>query len=91
MNSIFENLLRKFVIIFLDDMLVFITTIEEHMGHLNAIFQVLKRNKLLVKLSMCFFRQPSVGFLGHIISKGEVNPNSKKLKAMEYWTNSQEY
>lgn len=85
MNAAFENFLRKFVVIFFDDILVYSTNLQDHIEHLRAVFTVLKKNELLVKLSKCRFGQTSVGFLGHIISGGGVNPNLEKLRAMEEW------
>lgn len=85
MNKVFENFLRKFVLIFFDDILIYNTSLENHLEHLKIVFEVLKHNQLLAKKSKCSFGQPTMGFLGHIISKEGVNPDPSKIQAVVDW------
>jgi hypothetical protein len=68
MNAIFEKLLRKGVLIFMDDILIYTETLEQHKQILQEVFQFLLDNKLFLKQFKCFFAQPQLEYLGHIIS-----------------------
>jgi hypothetical protein len=81
-NSVLEPLLRKSVIVFMDDVLVYSSTIEEHACHLREILTTFKAHKFFVKLSKCAFAQEELEYLGHIISGAGVATNPKKTHAM---------
>ena len=68
MNSIFRNQLDKFVLVFMDDILIYSKSMKEHKDHLKQVFDILKSHKLYAKLSKCEFFKTSVEFLGHVIS-----------------------
>ncbi|GJU42205.1 RNA-directed DNA polymerase-like protein [Tanacetum coccineum] len=67
MNKLFHPFLDKFVVVYLDDIVVYSHTMEEHVLHLNQVFQVLRDIELYVKLEKCSFAQDEVEFLGHKI------------------------
>jgi hypothetical protein len=67
MNGVFGEYLDKFVIVFLDDMLIYSKTKEEHKQHLKMVLQVLTEHKLYAKLIKCIFYQKKIHYLGHII------------------------
>jgi hypothetical protein len=69
LNSVFRDFLDEFVIVFLDDILVYSKLEEEHEHHLRMVLQVLKEHQLYAKLSKCSFYQKQIHYLGHIISK----------------------
>jgi hypothetical protein len=69
MNGVFRNYLDKFFIVFLNDVLVYSKTEEEHEQHLRMVLQVLREHQLYAKLSKCSFYQRQIHYLGHIISK----------------------
>jgi hypothetical protein len=69
MNGIFINYLDKFVIVFLDYILIYSKFEEEHKHHLRLVLQVLRENQLYSKLSKCYFNQKYIHYLGHIISE----------------------
>jgi DNA replication protein DnaC len=69
MNVIFINYLDNFVIVFLDDILVYSKSSEEHEHHLILVFQVLREHQLYAKLSNYSFYQEHIHYLGHIISE----------------------
>lgn len=86
MNEIFAQLIRKSVLVFVDDILIYRKTIEEHGDHLRQVFQLLSQNKLFVKKSKCSFAQTSLEYLGHIIGKNGVSTDPTKIAAVEQWT-----
>ncbi|KAH9679855.1 hypothetical protein KPL71_026304 [Citrus sinensis] len=85
MNEIFRPFLRKFVLVFFDDILVYSTYVQEHARHLSAVLQCLQQNRLYVKLTKCSFAQSSVEYLGHIVSATGVAVNPEKVQCMLEW------
>nr|KYP35471.1 Retrovirus-related Pol polyprotein from transposon 17.6 [Cajanus cajan] len=85
MNQIFHLYLDKFVVVFIDDILVYSKTREEHKEHLKVVLQALKERKLYPKLSKCDFRLDEVSFLGHVISNGDIVVDPSKVEAMLKW------
>jgi hypothetical protein len=79
MNGVFINYLDKFVIVFLDDILVYSKIEEEHEQHLRMVLQVLREHQLYTKLSKCSFYQRQVHYLGHIISEEGIVVDPKKV------------
>jgi hypothetical protein len=69
MNDIFMNYLDKFVIVFLDDILIYSKFEQENEHHLTIVLQVLREQLLYAKLSKCSFYQKQIHYLGHIISE----------------------
>ena len=68
MNGIFRNSLDKFFIVFLDDILIYSKSEEEHEHNLRLVLQVLREHQLYANLSKCSFYQKKIHYLGHIIS-----------------------
>ncbi|XP_042022920.1 uncharacterized protein LOC121770215 [Salvia splendens] len=85
MNAIFQPMLRRFVIVFFDDILVYSPTLEDHGEHLAAVLKVLQENSFFVKLSKCSFCSSTVEYLGHLISNGSLMANPNKISAMTAW------
>jgi len=69
MNDIFRKWLDDFVVVYIDDILVYNNSMEEHVEHLRKMFQRLKENKLYAKFEKCEFRVSKVDFLGHKITQ----------------------
>ena len=69
MNNIFQEYLDKFVLVFLDDILIYSKNVEEHQEHLRIVLEILRKRKLYGKLSKCSFYDVEVHYLGHVISK----------------------
>jgi hypothetical protein len=76
---------RSFIQTYIDDIILFSKTFSDHIKHLKTLHNILRQNKLTVKLSKCNFSQTSVKFLGHIISQGELRPNPEKIEAIKQW------
>jgi hypothetical protein len=80
MNKVFMEYLHKFVVVFIDDILVFSKNEDEHEEHLCLVLQKLRENQLYAKLSKCEFWLKEVSFLGHIISEGGISVDPSKVK-----------
>jgi hypothetical protein len=85
MNGIFRNYLDKFVIVFLDDILIYSKSEEEHEHHLRLVLQVLREHQLYAKLSKCSFYQEQIHYLGHIISEQGIAVDPEKIEAIRGW------
>lgn len=83
MNRTFKPFLDQFVIVFIDDILVYSKSKEEHEQHLRLVLQILREHKLYAKFSKCEFWLDSVSFLGHVVSKDGVQVDPEKIKANE--------
>jgi hypothetical protein len=85
MNHILSPLLRKCVVVFLDDILVYSDTLEHHVQHLEQVFQILDQNQLKLKQSKCRFGQDTLEFLGHVISAGGISTDPAKVTVIKNW------
>ena len=85
MNTIFKPYLRHFVLVFFDDILIYSEDWSSHLVHLQTVFEVLKQNKLFVKLSKCVFGSTVVEYLGHVIHHGEVSMDASKITSVLNW------
>lgn len=72
-NDVLHDMLNKFVFVYLDDILIFSRSKEEHVKHVRLVLQRLLENKLFVKAEKYDFHATSVGFLGFIVEKGQIN------------------
>eukprot|EP01018_Ginkgo_biloba_P012286 Gb_00684 [translate_table: standard] len=84
MNKIFKPYLRKFVLVFFDDILIYSRNWEDHTNHLDKVLQILEDNDLFAKRSKCEFRKGELEYLGHIISGG-VKVDLKKIQSILDW------
>ncbi|WVZ70314.1 hypothetical protein U9M48_018989 [Paspalum notatum var. saurae] len=85
MNKVFMEYLDKFVVVFIDDILIYSKTEEEHEAHLRLVLQKLREHKLYAKLSKCEFWLDQVPFLGHIVSKGGIMVDPSKISSVMDW------
>jgi hypothetical protein len=86
MNGVFGDYLDKFVIVFLDDILVYSRIEEEHEQHLRMVLQVLREHQLYAKLRKCSFYQERIHYLGHITSKDGIAVDPEKIEAIREWS-----
>jgi hypothetical protein len=91
MNSIFAPYMRKFVLVFMDDILIYSRTLQEHVKHLPLVFSVLRQHQLFLKFKKCAFAQKQIEYLGHIISDIGVATDPTKTTAMLQWPTPQNF
>jgi hypothetical protein len=85
MNDLFCSYLNKFVCIYLDDILIFSKTEEDHLEHLGLVLDILKRHNLRVQLPKCDFLKKELKFLGHIVSQNGMKLDPAKVAVIENW------
>ncbi|KAJ9512244.1 hypothetical protein QJQ45_012797 [Haematococcus lacustris] len=85
MNDIFRPHLDQFVLVYLDDILIYSRSEAEHLEHLRTVLGLLRQHQLYANLSKCAFFLPSMDFLGHIISAAGIHPDPAKIRAMVDW------
>jgi hypothetical protein len=85
MNKVFMEYLDKFVVVFIDDILVYSRMEEDHEGHLRLVLQKLRDHKLYAKRSKCEFWLKQVAFLAHVVSKGGISMDPSKVQDVLSW------
>lgn len=85
MNTLFASLLRKGVLIFMDDILIYSSTMEEHCVLLTKVFDIIREHQFFVKLSKCSFAQQEIEYLGHCISAAGIATEPSKVQAVQHW------
>ena len=85
MNRVFHEYLDRFVIMLIDDILIYSKSQEEHEEHLRIVLQILRERKLYAKLKKCELWLNQVVFLGHVISKDRITVNPNKIEAVVNW------
>nr|GFB61105.1 reverse transcriptase domain-containing protein [Tanacetum cinerariifolium] len=83
MNHMCKPYLNKFVIVFIDDILIYYRNKEEHVNHLRIIFELLRKDKLYAKFSKCDFWIRTVQFLGHLIDSQGLHVDPAKIEAVK--------
>jgi hypothetical protein len=86
MNKVFMEYLVRFVVVFVDDILIYSKSDSDHEGHLRLVLQKLQDNQLYAKFSKCEFWIDKVPFLGHIISNGGISVDPAKVKEIMAWS-----
>ncbi|KAL0561468.1 hypothetical protein IC582_001896 [Cucumis melo] len=85
MNSIFKPYLRRFVLVFFDDILIYSRNMEDHLKHIERVFLVLRKHELFANRKKCSFGMARVEYLGHLILDKGVEVDPKKIKAIADW------
>ena len=70
------------MVVYLDDIIIYNNTLEEHIDHIRKLFKVLRQNELYVKKEKCSFTKREVGFLGHCIKDGKLMMDKRKVRAI---------
>ena len=85
LNSVYADELGRFVVVYLDDILVYSKSEAEHVEHLRIVLQRLRDHRLFAKLSKCQFCKSSVEFLGHVVSADGIGMDRHKVQAVQDW------
>jgi len=85
MNQVLRPYIDKFVLVYLDDILIYSSSPEEHLEHLRLVFEALRQAKLYARPKKCIFDQPNVEFCGHIVGQGVTKVVDSKVKAIRDW------
>ncbi|XP_024178320.1 uncharacterized protein LOC112184284 [Rosa chinensis] len=86
MNRTFSPYLDQCVLVFVDDILIYSKSSDEHEKHLRVVLQILRKERLYAKFEKCEFWQKEVKFLGHVVSKDEVSVDPLKVEAVMGWS-----
>ncbi len=84
-NDVFRDMLNRWVVVYIDDILIYSTTLEEHIKQVRAVLRRLIDHQLYAKAEKCEFHQESVSFLGYVISSGGVAMDDKKIHSVVNW------
>lgn len=85
MNSILQPYLNEFVIVYLDDIVIFSNSLEHHKEHVRKVLQTLRENELFAKPTKCLFAQSELEFCGHIVGGGTLKPCQSKTAVIKEW------
>ncbi|XP_044502567.1 uncharacterized mitochondrial protein AtMg00860-like [Mangifera indica] len=85
MNDLFRPFLRKFVLIFFGDILIYSKGLEDHLRHLRTVLELLRDHQLVVNKKKCQFGRERIGYLGHIVSRKGVEADPRKIEDMQNW------
>lgn len=85
MNTVLAPVLRKFAVVFIDDVLIYSKTWSDHVQHVRQVFTLLHQSQFKVKLSKCSFAQQQLSYLGHVISSQGVATDPSKVDIIRHW------
>ena len=85
MNNVMHKYLYKFVAVFIDDILIYSKTEEEHKEHVKILLRELWEHQLFVKFSKCDFFKDKIQYLGHVVTKEWISVDPKNIRAIEDW------
>jgi hypothetical protein len=85
MNGVLHDYLRRFVLVFFDDIFIYSSSWSEHLQHVRVVLTTLRQHRLTVKQSKCVFDSRSVAYLGHVISASGVAMDPAKVEAVQAW------
>lgn len=85
MNELFRDVLRQYVLVFFDDILIYSPSIDLHYQHLSQVFHKLSQHQFHAKMSKCSFAVETINYLGHIISAGGVQAEPDKISTIQQW------
>ncbi|GBG86929.1 hypothetical protein CBR_g44383 [Chara braunii] len=86
MTNEFRAMLDRFVLVYLDDILVYSRTLEDHLGHLRRVLETLRRAKYKAKRDKCEFVRQELEYLGHFVTPEGISPLSDKIQAIQEWS-----
>ena len=84
-NDVLRDMLHRFVVVYLDDILIFYRDLTEHKQQVRLVLRRLWENKLFVKAEKCSFHTDSVSFLGFVVQRGQLRADPEKVRAVSEW------
>jgi hypothetical protein len=81
-NEVFAELLRKGVLVFMDEILIYSKTLDGHIALMKQVFGILEKHQFLIKRSKCSFARTTMEYLGHVIFEAGVATNQSKIQAV---------
>ena len=84
MNHVFHHFLRHFVLVFFDDILIYIKTYTYHLSHVDQVLHLLSHHQLFLKKYKCAFGTSEVECLGHLVGKDTIRVDPNNIEAMQY-------
>jgi len=85
MNDLFRDYLDHFVIVYLDDILIYSSSFTDHLHHIELVLQRLRKNQLYAKMSKCSFAVQEIEYLGHVLTPGGISVEETKIKTIKEW------
>ena len=85
MNRVFKEYFDQFIIVFLDDILGYSRSEEDHEQHLRIVLDILRKRQLYAKFSKCEFWMSEIAFLGHVVNSKGVKPDPSKIRVVMEW------
>jgi hypothetical protein len=85
MNDVLRTFIRKFMVIYFDDIMIYIKSMDEHIDHLHAVFNALRDAHLFGNLKKCTFCTDRVSFLGYVVTPQGIEVDHAKVKAIHGW------
>src|SRR5947207_12190630 len=86
MNLILRSYIDKFVLVYLDDALVYFNSDEEHLQHLRLVFEALWKHQIYARPKKCIFNKPNVEFCDHIVGQGVIKVLESKVRVIKDWS-----
>jgi len=83
MNYVLQEYIGKFVAVYLDDIIIYSKTFEQHIDHIKTIFKALRKAILKIKLKKCYFCFPNISFLGHIVGRDGISVDPAKVEKIK--------
>lgn len=82
-NHVLKDLINKICVVYLDDILIFSTSLQEHLNSLQEVFQKLRESNLQIQIDKCHFAEEFTNYLGHVITNNGIKPDDKKVTAIK--------